>query len=119
MRSLNKNVEASVKHDAIMEMRERIVRAFLDFFILVKLGEGCEPLGGFDFMKLITEEFGVTLSAGSIYAVIYSMERTGLIQTISQRKKRVYGLTDKGEKKVKNLSEEKEKLLYLFGSLIG
>jgi len=117
VRSLNKNVEASVEYDDIMEMRERIVRAFLDFFVLVKLSEGCEPLGGYDFMKFITEEFGVTLSAGSIYTVLYSMERDGLIQAISQHKKRVYELTDKGEAKMKNVSEEKEKLLYLFGSL--
>jgi len=117
VRSLNKNVEASVEPDDVMEMRERIVRLFLDFFVLVKLSGGCEPLGGYDFMKFITEEFGVTLSPGSIYAVLYSMERDGLIQAISQHKKRVYELTDKGETKVKNVSEEKEKLLYLFGGL--
>ena len=116
--SLSKNVEDSVlKNDVMMEIRERIVRGFLDFFVLVKLSEGCEPLGGYDFGKLVTEEFDVALSPGSIYGVLYSMERDGLIQAISQRKKRAYELTDKGETKVKNVSEEKEKVLYLFGSL--
>lgn len=116
--SLNKNVEDSVvENDVIMEMRERIVRAFLDLIVLMKLSEGCEPLGGYDFGKLVTEEFDVIISPGSIYAVLYSMERDGLIQASSKRRKRVYVLTDKGEATVKAVSEEKTKILYLFGSL--
>ena len=116
--SLNKNVEDSVvENDVIMEMRERIVRAFFDLIVLMKLSEGCEPLGGYDFIKLITEEFDVKLSPGSIYAALYSMERDGLIQASSNRRKRVYVLTDKGEATVKTISEEKTKVLYLFGSL--
>ena len=83
----------------------------------MKLSEGCEPLGGYDFIKLVTEEFDVMLSAGSIYAALYSMERNGLIQASSNRRKRVYVLTDKGEATVKAVSEEKTKVLYLFGSL--
>jgi len=116
--SLNKKVEDSVvENDVIMEMRERIVRAFLDLIVLMKLSEGCERLGGYDFIKLVTEEFDVMLSAGSIYAALYSMERNGLIQASSNRRKRVYVLTDKGEATVKTISEEKTKVLYLFGSL--
>jgi len=116
--SLNKKVEDSVlENDVIMEMRERIVRAFFDVIVLMKLGEGCEPLGGYDFIKLVTEEFDVMLSPGSIYAALYSMERDGLIQASSKRRKRVYTLTDKGEATVKTISEEKTKVLYLFGSL--
>ena len=116
--SLSKNVEDSVlENDVIMEMRERIVRAFLDLIVLMKLSEGCEPLGGYDFIKLVTEEFDVMLSPGSIYAALYSMERDGLIQASSKRRKRVYTLTDKGEATVKAVSEEKTKVLYLFGSL--
>ena len=116
--SLNKNVEDSVvENDVIMEMRDRIVRAFLDLIVLMKLSEGCESLGGYDFIKLVTEEFDIMLSPGSIYAALYSMERRGLIKGTSKRRKRVYTLTDKGGATVKTISEEKTKILYLFGSL--
>jgi DNA-binding PadR family transcriptional regulator len=116
--SLSKTVGDSVlEKDIIVEMRERIVRAFLDLIVLMKLSEGCEALGGYDFVKLVSEEFDVMLSAGSVYSVLYSMEREGLIQGASKRKKRVYSLTDKGEATVKAVSEEKTKVLYLFGSL--
>lgn len=104
-------------NNVLVEMRERVVRAFLDLIVLMKLSEGCEALGGYDFVKLVGEEFDVMLSAGSVYSVLYSMEREGLIQGISKRRKRVYTLTDNGEAKVKAVSEEKTKVIYLFGSL--
>jgi DNA-binding PadR family transcriptional regulator len=117
-RSLSKTVGDSVlEKDIMVEMRERIVRAFLDLIVLMKLSEGCEALGGYDFVKLVGEEFDVMLSAGSVYSVLYSMEREGLIKGASKRKKRVYSLTDKGEATVKAVSGEKTKVLYLFGSL--
>jgi DNA-binding PadR family transcriptional regulator len=111
-------VEDSVlENDGIVEIRERIVRAFLDLIVLMKLSESCEALGGYDLVKLVTNDFDVMLSPGSIYAVLYSMERDGLIQASSKRRKRVYTLTDKGEATVKTVSEEKTKIVYLFGSL--
>ena len=116
--SLNKKVEESVvENDVIMEMRERIVRSFLDLIVLMKLSEYCEPLGGYDFIKLVTNEFNTMLSPGSVYAVLYSMERDGLIQGRSKRRKRVYVLTDKGKATIKTVSEEKAKVLNLFGGL--
>ena len=76
--SLNKNVENFIlDNEVIKEIRERIVREFLDLIILMKLSEGCEPLGGYGFGKLINKEFNVMLSPGSIYTVLYSMERDG------------------------------------------
>ena len=107
-----------MENDVIMEMRERIVRSFLDLIVLMKLSEGCEALGGYDFVKLVTEEFDVTVSPGSMYAVLYSMERDGLIQASSKPRKRAYMLTDKGEATTKTISEEKTKILHLFGSLV-
>jgi DNA-binding PadR family transcriptional regulator len=109
--------DSVLEKDVIVEMRERIVRAFLDLIVLMKLSESCEALGGYDFVKLVGEEFDVMISPGSMYAVLYSMERGDLIQGMSKHRKRVYSLTDKGEATVKAVSEEKTKVLYLFGSL--
>ena len=106
-----------MENDCIMKMRERSVRAFLDLIVLMRVSKGCEPLGGYDFGKLITEEFDVMLSPGSIYTVLYSMERDGLIQASPKPRKRAYMLTDKGEATIKTISEEKTKILYLFGRL--
>ena len=115
---LNKNlVDPIVENEFIRELGERIVRVFLDLFVLRKLSESCEPPSGYDFIKLVTDEFDVVLSAGSIYAVLYGMERDGLIQGESIFRKRVYVLTCKGEETIKKISEENEKILYSFGRL--
>ena len=106
-----------MENGVIMEMRGRIVRSFLDLVVLMKLSEGGEALGGYDFIKLVTEEFDVTLSPGSMYAVLYSLDRDGLIQASSKPRKRAYMLTDNGEATIKALSEEKTKILNMFGSL--
>jgi DNA-binding PadR family transcriptional regulator len=116
--SLSKKVEDSVlENNVLVEMRERVVRAFLDLIVLMKLSEGCEALSGYDVVKLVGEEFDVMLSAGSVYAALYSMEREGLIQGMLERKKRVYTLTDKGKAKVEAVSEEKIEILHLLGSI--
>ena len=116
--NLNKNLENPVvENDVIMEMCERIVKTFLDLIVLMKLNQYCEPLGGYDFTKLVTNEYNSMLSPGSVYAVLYSMERDGLIQGRSKSRKRVYVLTDKGKATIKAVSEEKVKVLNLFGSL--
>ena len=115
---LNNNlVDPIVENEFIRELGERIVRVFLDLFVLRKLSESCEPLSGYDFIKLVTDEFDVVLSAGSIYAVLYGMERDGLIQGESIFRKRVYVLTIKGEETLKKISEENGKILYSFGRL--
>ena len=115
---LNKNlVDPVVENEFIRELGERIVRVFLDIFVLRKLSESCEPPSGYDFIKLVTDEFDGVLSAGSIYAVLYGMERDGLIQGESIFRKRVYVLTIKGEETIKKISEENGKILYSFGRL--
>jgi len=115
---LNKNlVDPVVENEFISGLNDRIVRIFFDLFVLKKLSESCEPLSGYDFIKLVTDEFDIMLSAGSIYAVLYAMERDGLIQGKSIQRKRVYVLTKKGEETTKKISEENEKILCSFGQL--
>jgi DNA-binding PadR family transcriptional regulator len=115
---VNENlVNPEVENDAVMEMHERIAKTFLDIFILRKLGESDERLSGYDFMKLVGEELNVMFSASSVYAILYSMEREGLVQGNSEGRKRVYSLTDKGKVKVRMLFEENAKIVHLFENL--
>lgn len=95
----------------LREMHERIVKSLLDIFVLVKLLERVNPLGGYDIMDLVHQEFDVLVSSGTVYACLYSMERDGLIEGKDTRNKRVYSLTNKGENKIKKISEAKENIL--------
>ena len=97
----------------LREMHERIVKSLLDIIVLVKLYERATLLGGYDLMELVHQEFGVLVSSGTVYACLYSMERDGLIEGKDARNKRVYSLTEKGENKIKKISEAKENILDL------
>jgi DNA-binding PadR family transcriptional regulator len=84
------------------EMKERIVKDFLDIAIMAKLMDG-NPLSGYDVLAFVHNKFGVLLSSGTVYSVIYSMERNGLVSGMWNKRKRVYKLTDKGEKNIKTV----------------
>jgi len=112
--SLDKNQKVTLLGSEILEeMRERIAKSFLDVFILLKMSEESKPIGGYDVIGLVHEKFGILMSAGSAYAVLYSLERDGLIKGQLGYRKRGYTLTDKGEKKIKTILKEKAKILGL------
>lgn len=109
---LDKNQEDIVsKVETLSEMRERIVRCFLDIIILSNLHNRKKSMGGYDVMGFIHKEFNTLLSSGTIYSFLYSLERDGLIKGAYSRRKRVYMLTEKGENKIKTLLEVKPRIL--------
>ena len=90
------------------EMHERIVKGFLDVAIMAKLVDG-NLMSGYDVIAFVHKKFGTLLSSGTVYSVLYSMERNGLVRGMRSKGKRVYKLTDRGEKTIKvviNLVEE-------------
>ena len=78
---------------------ERILKAFMDIAILVKMmKEG--PLSGFDVISYFHSRFGLQVSPGTVYSSLYKMERDGLIESERVPKKRVYTVTEKGKERV-------------------
>ncbi len=109
---LKENHEEPIVETKILKgMYERIVKGLLDVIVLGNLREKNSLLGGYDVMELVHQEFGVLISSGTVYAVLYSMERDGLIEGKATRSKRAYVLTTKGENKVKEISEVKANIL--------
>ena len=109
--------ESMLEKKILREMRERVVRSLLDVIVLVKLRERTPTLGGYDLMELVNEEFGVLMSAGTVYAFLYSMERDGLIEGKVTKGKRLYGETEKGENK-KVISEVRADILDLVTKIV-
>ena len=76
-------------------VEERIVKKSLDIIVLKAVEE--EPLSGYDSILLIYKKFGVKLSAGTVYSLLHSLEKRGLIK-VNKQKTRHYKLTEKGKK---------------------
>ena len=78
--------------------RERFVRSFLDWVILSILRR--KPAYGYEMITTINEEFHLFVSPGSLYPILYNLERTGLVTAAwdnpDRRSKKIYELTLEG-----------------------
>lgn len=79
----------------VEELRKRVIKSFLDILILVELKKGY--ISGYDVLSRIHKKYGVLMSSGTVYSMLYSLERNGLIRGTWNQRKRVYTLTEKGK----------------------
>ena len=82
------------KGRCLLKLRRRLVKNFMDLLILMELRE--RTMSGYDVMTLIYRRFGILMGSGSVYSLLYRMEREGLIAGTWQERRRVYMLTPKG-----------------------
>ena len=82
--------------EIVENLRRRTIKTFMDMLVLAELQE--KPLSGYDIITLIHKKFNVLVSSGTVYSLLYSLERKGLVNAEMEQRKRIYTLTDKGEK---------------------
>ena len=98
-------------------LRRRTIRAFMDILILAELQE--KPLSGYDIISLIHRKFNVLVSSGTVYSLLYSLERKGLVTADMDQRKRVYNLTEKGEQTLETVGRANEEINSLVQNLIS
>ena len=85
----------------LRKMHERIIKNFMDIIIMTELRNG--SLSGYDFISYIHNKFNLLVSSDTVYSLLYSLERNGFIEGVWEERKRVYKLTQKGEKTITTL----------------
>lgn len=99
------------------EFRERSLKSFLDIAILAKLED--KPTNGYELTVFFMKKFGVIMSTSTVYSTLYTMERNGLIKCRHSWRGRVYELTDKGKKTLKDSRDKVEETQSFIKTLIG
>ncbi len=98
------------------EAMEKIVKASLEMIILSHISE--KPACGFDIIKAISQQYHVFLSQGTVYPMLYSLEKRGILKARNSSKAKVYDITADGreivEKKLADFLKAQE---HLFGML--
>ncbi len=84
--------------------------------VLAELRNG--PLSGYDVITLIHDKFRVLVSSGTVYSLLYALERDGLVTGAWNQRKRVYILTQKGEENIKAIMSANDEILCLVSSLL-
>jgi len=106
-----------LEHDILRKVHEKTIKNFMDILILAELRKGL-PISGYDFIAFIHKKFHILMSSGTVYSVLYFLERDGLIKGTQTSKKRVYKLTNKGEETIRTLLEAYEKIQSFMTSLL-
>jgi DNA-binding PadR family transcriptional regulator len=110
---IGEGLETSV---VLKKMHRRIIKNFLDVLVLAELRNG--PMSGYDVIAFIHNKFRLLVSSGTVYSLLYSLERDELISGSWNQRKRVYKLTDKGEETIKAIMNANDKIQYLMTSLL-
>ena len=100
----------------LKKMHERIIKNFMDIIIMAELRDG--PLSGYDVISYIHNKFNLLVSSGTVYSLLYSLERNGLVEGVWKERKRTYKLTEKGEKTIETILNANDKIKGLLTSLL-
>jgi PadR family transcriptional regulator PadR len=81
-------------------VNERMVKSFLDLFVLSLLDNGGKH--GYEIMRELIVKTGAHIGAGTLYPLLYELEERRLVagewMSPTRRSRRVYRITDQGEK---------------------
>ena len=100
----------------LREMHERIIKTFMDVIIMAELRNG--PLSGYDVISYINAKFNVLVSSGTVYSLLYSLERNGLVEGVWRERKRTYKLTDKGEDTIFKILGNQEEIKTFLSNIL-
>ena len=92
----------------LKKMHERIIKNFMDIIIMTELRNG--PLSGYDVISYIHNKFNLLVSSGTVYSLLYSLERNGLVEGAWDERKRTYKLTEKGQKTIETILNANDKI---------
>ena len=98
------------------EMHERVIKSFMDVIIMTELRRS--PLSGYDVISYINAKFNLLVSSGTVYSLLYSLERNGLVEGVWKERKRTYKLTDKGEETISTILGAQEKIKAFLSSIL-
>jgi DNA-binding PadR family transcriptional regulator len=92
----------------LKKMHERIIKNFMDIIILAELRN--RPMSGYDVISYIHNKFRLLVSSGTVYSLLYSLERNELIHGTWNERKRVYKPTEKGVKTIETILNANDKI---------
>ncbi|MCW3984167.1 MAG: PadR family transcriptional regulator [Candidatus Bathyarchaeota archaeon] len=101
----------------VKKMHERVIKSFLDTIIMAELQNGA--ISGYDIISYIHTKHGFLVSSGTVYSLLYSLERNGLVQGTWLERKRVYKLTDRGTQTIETIINSHDKIKGFLSTILN
>lgn len=105
-----------MKNDNLEKMQSSLVKHFLDVIVMAMM-KRLGSLSGYDIIKQVNQNLDIFVSPGTVYALLYSLERKGLARGECTDGKRVYSLTENGEATIDEILRSKEELFSFMRTL--
>ena len=106
----------ALQAEIVNEMHVRFLKEFMDILIMTTMRK--KEITGYDMLTYFHKKFDLLVSPGTVYSMLYSMERNGLIEARSEDRRRIYSLTPKGEATIKAIHESSEALEKYYANLL-
>ena len=100
----------------LKKMHERVIKNFMDTIIMSELQNG--PISGYDVISYIHTRFGFLVSSGTVYSLLYSLERNGLVDGVWIERKRVYRITEKGAQTIETILSAQDKIKSFMSTIL-
>ncbi len=88
--------------DFIVEEKEKLLKACSEVVILTEISKRGR-LSAPDIIALFREKYDTQISPGTVYPILYRMERRRYIRLLSRRRKNLYILSNSGQKVLNEL----------------
>ncbi len=99
----------------VEKLRKRSVQNFLDVIALTDIAN--EPTSGYEILRRVQQKFGILVSSGTVYSLLYSLERDGLTKGVWTKRKRVYELTERGKQNIKDVLKVNEEFQHFLENI--
>ena len=98
-------------------IKRRLISNFLDIIILSVLSDA--PNSGYDIIQYIFLRFNCLISSGTVYSTLYALERNQLLTAWWNGRKRMYKLSEKGQKFIKEYHEYLSVMIQSFTNFLN
>ena len=113
MVAISVKVSRDLSETSVLKMlHDELIRNFMDVIVLSRLKGGM--VSGYDLIRYVHERFGFLASTGTVYSLLYSLERSGLVEGIWVERRREYRLTKKGSETVDVVLKSQAKIRNYF-----
>ncbi|MBN1357397.1 helix-turn-helix transcriptional regulator [Candidatus Bathyarchaeota archaeon] len=72
-----------------------------------------------NIIEVFKKRYKIQLSAGTVYPVLYALEKDGKITRLPNRRKKFYVLTNEGKATINNIRENVEELHKIINELVS
>lgn len=107
-----------MKGKLLRDMQRTMVKNFLDTVVMLRLKKASVPMNGYEFVDYVQQKYGVLISPGTMYTMLYALERRGMLKGEWDSGKRVYLLTAQGAKVVDTVLGSRDDIQRFMSTLL-